>query len=244
MYYHGQGVPQNNVEADLWYRKAADHGNAKAQYDLGNMYRKGLGVPQDYAETVSWYRKAADQGDAKAQYGLGFMYFHGLGVEQNQAEATRWYRKAADQGDAMAQRALGLKGTKSNAWRNVRYFFLAIAFLGSLVLLICPLLPGKNFRNWRMRTTKLLGVVGISYVGLSVYGMSHDNVARSVYALVLAKGLLIGTSIVIVVVSGREAIKRARGGWPMSGFSDMGTSTLHLRFEVYAYDDRRDLRNT
>ena len=28
----------------------------------------------------------------------------------------------------------------------------------------------------------------------------------------------------------------------MSGFSDMGTSTLHLRFEVYAYDDRRDLR--
>ena len=24
----------------------------------------------------------------------------------------------------------------------------------------------------------------------------------------------------------------------------MGTSTLHLRFEVYAYDDRRDLRNT
>ena len=30
----------------------------------------------------------------------------------------------------------------------------------------------------------------------------------------------------------------------MSGFSDMGTSTLHVRFEVYAYDDRRDLRNT
>src|ERR1035437_3096821 len=31
-------------------------------------------------------------------------------------------------------------------------------------------------------------------------------------------------------------------GWPMSGFSDMGTSTLHLRFEVYAYaqpDDKR-----
>jgi hypothetical protein len=24
----------------------------------------------------------------------------------------------------------------------------------------------------------------------------------------------------------------------------MGTSTLHLRFEDYAYDDRRDLRNT
>src|SRR5258708_34225129 len=71
-YFKGQGVPQDYAEAVRWYRKAAEKGDAKAQYGLGFMYREGQGVPQDYAEAVRWYRKAADQGDAKAQRALGF----------------------------------------------------------------------------------------------------------------------------------------------------------------------------
>src|SRR5690606_10451302 len=33
LYYRGQGVPQNHVEAARWYRRAADQGLAEAQYD-------------------------------------------------------------------------------------------------------------------------------------------------------------------------------------------------------------------
>ena len=108
MYDNGQGVPQDYAAAVSWYRKAADQGDADAQYNLGVMYDNGQGVPQDYAAAVSWYRKAADQGDADAQYNLGVMYDNGQGVPQDYAAAVSWYRKAADQGYADAQYNLGV----------------------------------------------------------------------------------------------------------------------------------------
>jgi len=40
----GQGVPQSYPEAVKWYRLAADHGNAHAQFNLSNMYYDGRGV--------------------------------------------------------------------------------------------------------------------------------------------------------------------------------------------------------
>ena len=37
----GKGVTQNKAEAVQWYRKAADQGHAKGQYNLGVMYKQG-----------------------------------------------------------------------------------------------------------------------------------------------------------------------------------------------------------
>ena len=45
-----------------WYGKAAEQGNAKAQYNLGLRYENGQGVAQDYGKAVEWYTKAAEQG--------------------------------------------------------------------------------------------------------------------------------------------------------------------------------------
>jgi TPR repeat protein len=64
----------NYTEAVKWWRKAAEKGNAKAQYNLGWCYANGQGVPQNYTEAVKWWRKAAEQGDASAQYNLGVCY--------------------------------------------------------------------------------------------------------------------------------------------------------------------------
>ena len=52
------------AEAVKCYRKAAEQGDAAAQYNLGVIYYNGEGVTQDYAEAVKWYRKAAEQGYA------------------------------------------------------------------------------------------------------------------------------------------------------------------------------------
>ena len=82
MYSNGQGVPQDYVEAARWYRKAADQGDAEAQYGLGFMYYQGKGVPHDYVEAARWYRKAAEQDNAEADYGLGFMYLNGQGFRR------------------------------------------------------------------------------------------------------------------------------------------------------------------
>lgn len=50
------------VEVVKKYRKAAERGDAEAQYRLGSCYREGFGVQQDDAEATKWYRKAAEQG--------------------------------------------------------------------------------------------------------------------------------------------------------------------------------------
>ena len=125
MYYSGKGVVQDYVEAAKWYRKAAEQnllrvtlalhllynvdevykefhkaaeqGNAEAQYHLGAMYDDGYGVVQDDVAAVKWYTKAAQQNHARAQYNLGVMYVKGEGVVQNYVTAVKWYTKAAQQ---------------------------------------------------------------------------------------------------------------------------------------------------
>ena len=54
-------APTPEERAEQW-RKAAEQGDAKAQYYLGHCYNMGEGVAQDKAEAVKWYRKAAEQG--------------------------------------------------------------------------------------------------------------------------------------------------------------------------------------
>ena len=71
MYANGEGVPKDAVQAVTWYRKAAEQGNPRAQFNLGGMYFNGDGAPKDSAQAVVWYRKAAEQGYADAQYNLG-----------------------------------------------------------------------------------------------------------------------------------------------------------------------------
>ncbi len=119
MYENGQGVPQDYAQAMIWFRKAADQGEADAQFNLGVMYENGQGVAQDYAQAVAWYRKAADQGEASAQFNLGEMYRNGRGVPQDDAQAVAWYRKAADQGNAGAQSTSAWRTSRARAWRRI-----------------------------------------------------------------------------------------------------------------------------
>lgn len=50
-----------------WFRKAADQGNAEAQYELGYCYEYRLG---NINEAREWYRKAADNGNEDAKKAL------------------------------------------------------------------------------------------------------------------------------------------------------------------------------
>lgn len=98
---------KNYVEAVKNFLKAAEQGNAEAQYILGFCYEIGQGVPQDYEEAVKWYRLAAEQGNADAKWQLGCCYERGYGVPKDIDEALKWYRLAAEQGVFIYQYALG-----------------------------------------------------------------------------------------------------------------------------------------
>ena len=66
MYANGEGVPENDVEAVKWYRKAAEQGDAGAQSNLGSMYAKGDGVAEDKLNAYVWWSVAKAQGDPSA----------------------------------------------------------------------------------------------------------------------------------------------------------------------------------
>jgi TPR repeat protein len=95
----------------MWYRKAADKGDAKAQFNIGLMYANGDGVPQDDTQAVTWFRNAAGQGDAAAQLNLGVAYAQGQGVPQEYVSAHMWFSLAAAQGaqDAVKNRHIAAK---------------------------------------------------------------------------------------------------------------------------------------
>ena len=107
MYYHGQGVHQDHIQALNWYRKAADQGNPQAEYGVGYMYDTGHSVQQDFVQAARWFQRAVDKDSRQAECGFAAMYYEGRGVPQDRAKAVTLYRRSADQGDPIAQYDLG-----------------------------------------------------------------------------------------------------------------------------------------
>jgi TPR repeat protein len=103
MFQQGLGVPQSDVEAAYWYRRAADNGHARAQQNLALMYEEGVGVLQDYNEAANWYRRSAAGGNLNAKLNLGVMLERGVpGLPTNVVLAHMWYNLAAAQGSTEA----------------------------------------------------------------------------------------------------------------------------------------------
>ena len=102
MYADGQGVPKDDQRAVVLVRKAAEQGEAFAQFNLGVMYDKGQGVLKDDQQAAAWYRKAAEQGFAEAQHSLGSMYAMGNGVPEDKQAAYFWWLLASAQGHQLA----------------------------------------------------------------------------------------------------------------------------------------------
>lgn len=98
-----------NAGQALMIRRAAEAGDAQAQFKLALMFDAGKGAQQDFAEAAKWLHRAARQGLVAAQYNLGAMYDAGRGVAQDHAEAGKWYRAAAEQGYVSAQKNLAVK---------------------------------------------------------------------------------------------------------------------------------------
>jgi len=77
-------------------KKAAEAGDAHAQYSLGaDFYIPGEGgADKDYAEAKKWLEKSASQGVTDAYYPLGVLYSFGFGVEKDHKKAVEYYKKA------------------------------------------------------------------------------------------------------------------------------------------------------
>ena len=92
--------------------KQAESGDAKAQFELGVMYRFGQSVSKDEAEAARWFRKAAEQKNALAQHSLGVVDVNGEGVPKNENEAYFWLTLEASALDKKVRSPLDQVGEK------------------------------------------------------------------------------------------------------------------------------------
>ncbi|MDA0663166.1 MAG: tetratricopeptide repeat protein [Proteobacteria bacterium] len=100
------GFPVDLDEAVKWFGLAAEQGEFRAQFSLGEMYADGRGVPQDFKAAATWFRRSAEQGNAWAQTALAHLLTLGQGTVQDFSEAARLFQEAANQGYGKAQAGL------------------------------------------------------------------------------------------------------------------------------------------
>ncbi len=101
------GLKDDDQSALDWMTKAANQGDAEAQYQLGQYYESGRYADRDLAQAVTWYGKAADGGNLHATLALADLYMDGNQVQRDTDRALDLYHKAADADDAKAEEVLG-----------------------------------------------------------------------------------------------------------------------------------------
>ncbi|MDI3318225.1 T9SS type A sorting domain-containing protein [Pinibacter soli] len=131
-YQRGLGVDSNNVEAERWFKKAAEEGYSAAWYNLGLYYK--LKTPPDFKQAYECLEKAATADNKAGYYGQGYMLYKGLGCKQSYKKAVALFQKGAQKGDAacMYYLALALRngyGTTVNI-DSARYWLVKATALG------------------------------------------------------------------------------------------------------------------
>jgi hypothetical protein len=231
MYFEGEGVPLDYAVALPLYRKAADQGYAKSQYNLGNMYYYGYGVQQDRVEADRWYHKAADQGDEYAQRALG-LRGTGLNTASTIGLLTMslyclWRLKDSSllqrSPQNRQQGTLTLAELFGLAWVGLMVYgaygifpsvllvnifdFAKNCVIGITVALILSVIGPRISKA-------AMGISGMLFVGITLLVIAHHDLrsfTETIYAICSLDGLLLGISISLAIVLWLRAMKSTRG---------------------------------
>lgn len=93
-YYDGCGVTQSYEIAEVCYRKAAERGNERGQWELGwglYFYKPDRGI-QEKEQAFYWMEQAAQQGNAFMLDILRDLY----DINRDCDKAVNWFRKSAE----------------------------------------------------------------------------------------------------------------------------------------------------
>jgi TPR repeat protein len=102
MYFRGDGVPVDHLEASNWYKQAAEQGDVVAQFLIASIYTTGQGVPQDLVKAYMWLSVAAtaDHPDARQNSEQGKQVIAGRmtpgQIAEAEKQAQEWLSKKAN----------------------------------------------------------------------------------------------------------------------------------------------------
>lgn len=128
--------PASDRDMASRYLRAAQSGNAEAQFYVGALYSAGVGVLRSDEEAFRWFGRAANQGQSHAMLILAGLYAIGRGVERNNVESYKWaylvngasrveeFRNGARQlmsvlEGRMSSEEINLARTEASQWRAV-----------------------------------------------------------------------------------------------------------------------------
>ena len=83
------------TRAAISFRKAAEEGDAEAQYRLSWMYYEGQGLQRDISESLKWKNEAANQGHVAALYERGWGEFLVTVKPVDYTQSYKWLTIAA-----------------------------------------------------------------------------------------------------------------------------------------------------
>ena len=135
LFYTGSRLyPKNLERARYWFTRAADSGNAAAQYQVAVMASQGAGGPKDEATAALYYKKSlqtwkkeADDGDSKAALWAALVYERKLVPDSSPEKSVPYLLQAAESGNLTAQGLLAFKyrdglGVPQDAAKAVEWF--------------------------------------------------------------------------------------------------------------------------
>lgn len=127
-FHSGHGIERDLVQAEEWFRKAAESGHVHSMIRLGLLLKRDGRSPEDLAESIKWFRRAADLGNASGMTWLGFAYRDGTGVAADERQAADWFIKAYAAGSKNAAHLAGcILGRKpENHRQSVKWLQIAV----------------------------------------------------------------------------------------------------------------------
>lgn len=102
------GEEESPKRSYRWYYKAAERGNASAQFYIGYYYASGYGVKKDPLQAFKWYSRAAEQNNPSALNNLANCYEYGKGTSVDLTKAVHYFEEAAKLGNTTAQKNLAI----------------------------------------------------------------------------------------------------------------------------------------
>lgn len=109
MYSSGNLVKKDVKKAFELFKKAADHGLKKAQFNTGIMYiHFDPLVPRDIKLGIKYMKLAADQGELTAQERLGLIYYEGFLAKKDLNVAAKYFEAGVKKDSIIANYYYGL----------------------------------------------------------------------------------------------------------------------------------------
>ena len=103
-----QALEKQDYKTALYYLSfLAANGDARAQYNLGIMYRDGLGVEKDDIQSLTHFLEAAENGHMLGNYSVGLAFLIRKGSDIDAKAAIHYFKESSLLGHAISPVKIG-----------------------------------------------------------------------------------------------------------------------------------------